>query len=91
VSSPSRIRRAGHDAYYRGGNPAAHNPHSGPSLFEQIRSAHWLEGWTEAQIDDECALKEERARQEQADLEDFDKVQEFARLYNLAKEQGLIS
>jgi hypothetical protein len=91
MSSPSRLRREGRNAFYRGGNPADRNPYVGTGPFAQIKATEWLEGWAEARIDDERALKEELARQEQADLEEFDKLQEFARLYNLAKEQGLIS
>jgi hypothetical protein len=90
VSSPSHYRREGRNAFCRGVNPADLNPYKATG-FGAWRGEDWLEGWAEARIDDDRALKEERARQEQADLEDFDKVQEFARLYNLAKEQGLIS
>jgi ribosome modulation factor len=83
MSSPSRLRREGRNAFYRGGTPADHNPYSDGSFHRQ----HWFNGWEEAAKEDEVAI----AAQEQADLDDYDKVQEFARLYNLAKEQGLIS
>jgi ribosome modulation factor len=83
MSSPSRYRREGRNAFYRGGNPISVCPY--PAGHHGANS--WLDGWLEAEKEDERRIKDE----ERADLEDFDKVQEFARLYNLAKEQGLIS
>ena len=84
MSTPFR-RREGRNAFYRGGNPNDHQPYgNGKSgLTGDIHAADWLAGWKQAEEADEIAIMHE-------DLADFDKVQEFARLYNLAKEQGLI-
>ena len=81
--SPSRLRREGREAFFRGGDPADFNPYT----LRTPNSDHWLDGWSEAKKADDLAI----AREEQAEIDDIDKVQEFARLYNLAKEQGLIT
>jgi ribosome modulation factor len=80
--SPSRYRRDGRNAFYRGGDARHHVPYP-------VGSSHrsdWLEGWLEAERDDQDKMKLEAA----AEVEDQEKVEEFARLYNRAKEQGLI-
>jgi hypothetical protein len=79
---PSRRRREGRNAFYRGGNPMDHNPYS----LTDSDATDWLVGWNEAKREDEAAI----AREAQAEIDDYDKVQEFARLFHLAKEQGLI-
>ncbi|WP_166296868.1 hypothetical protein [Bradyrhizobium sp. 2S1] len=80
---PSRRRREGRQAFYRGGDPDVHNPYS-PGTYE---ASDWRDGWREAKKDDDIVIQQER----QAEFEDIYKVIEFARLYNLAKEQGLIT
>jgi hypothetical protein len=87
MSSSSHYRREGRNAFYRGGNPTEINPYAKrPGLVAESHARDWAAGWLQAAEDDEMAKR----REEQAALDDFDKVQEFARLYNLAKEQGLI-
>ncbi|MCK1543337.1 hypothetical protein IVB12_15585 [Bradyrhizobium sp. 179] len=86
MTSPSRIRRDGRNAFYRGGNPADHNPYTAGG-FQSLKATDWLAGWEQAKREDDDRI----AAEIRADQEDFDKVVEFARLYNLAKEQGLIS
>jgi hypothetical protein len=83
MTSPSRIRRRGREAFFRGGDPELINPYA-PDSYDRRA---WTEGWEQSKRDDDILI----ANEAQAELDDFDKVQEFARLYNLAKEQGLIT
>lgn len=80
---PSRRRREGREAFSRGGDPDVRNPYRPGTSY----ASDWLDGWREAKRDDDIVIKHEQ----QAALDDIDKVEEFARLYNLAKEQGLIT
>jgi hypothetical protein len=82
-NSPSRYRSEGRNAFYRGGRPIDHLPYRSST---DGRARDWLEGWMLEKRDDDIKIKEEAA----AAIEDQEKVEEFARLYNLAKEQGLI-
>jgi hypothetical protein len=87
MSSPSHYRREGRHAFYRGGNPTDLNPYARrPGLTAETHARDWAVGWQQAAEDDEMAKR----REAQAELDDFDKVQEFARLFHLAKEQGLL-
>lgn len=58
VSSPSRLRREGRDAYYRGGNPAAHNPYKATG-FGAWKGEDWLAGWDEGERHDQIAQQRE--------------------------------
>lgn len=86
MASPSHYRREGRNAYYRGGDPEEVCPHKFPNIMSQSRRSSWLEGWAQAKADDDIAAKREDAEA----IEEDEKVEEFARLYNLAKERGLI-
>lgn len=47
--SPSRYRRAGREAYYRGGDPEENCPYVvGLQWSAQFNRKPWLEGWNEA-------------------------------------------
>lgn len=82
-----RHRREGREAFRRQGNPDDHNPYADKGgLSYDIMSADWLAGWREAEAHDEMARK----REEREMAEDDEKVEEFARLYNLAKSRGLL-
>lgn len=83
MSSPSQYRREGRNAFYRGGNPAMLNPYAPTS----ISSRSWIEGWEQAAREDRDQIALEAAQE----AEEEAKLEEFARLYNLAKEKGLIS
>lgn len=54
--TPSKRRRKGREAYYRGGNPLELNPYRDP--YHMI---DWREGWDRAQREDEISETEERA------------------------------
>ena len=45
--TPSRRRREGRIAFYRGGNPSDHNPYKDP-----YKASDWLDGWNEAEATD---------------------------------------
>jgi hypothetical protein len=79
--SPSRYRREGRNAFIRGDDPRARNPYKGSSHWQD-----WLDGWIEAERAGDIAIQNEAA----AEVADQEKVEEFARLYNRAKAQGLI-
>ncbi len=85
MSSPSDHRRAGYNAFYRGGDAHALCPFKG--TWSIHKKADWLEGWAKAAKAD----RDREIEQEAADEAERDKVVEFARLYNLAKADGLIS
>jgi hypothetical protein len=87
MSASSRLRREGRNAFYRGGNPADHNPYAGDGAFAMMKAHDWLVGWQEAEREDKEAI----AREAAAETEEEAKIEEFARLYNLAKDRGLIS
>jgi hypothetical protein len=83
MSPPSRLRREGRNAFYRGGDPSTlcrYKP--GTSDF-----LSWMEGWDQALRDDQDAI----VREADAEAEEEAKIEEFARLYNLCKDRGLIS
>jgi hypothetical protein len=87
MSTGARLRREGREAFYRGGNPADSNPYVGTGPFVMMKAHDWLVGWQEAERNDRDAI----AREAAAEAEDEAKLEEFARLYNLAKDRGLIS
>ncbi len=82
--TPSARRRKGREAFYRGGNPDDSQPYKG--TLKRLQAHDWLLGWAEAQRADQIAI----AAEIEADRVDSESVHEFARLYNLAKLQGLI-
>jgi ribosome modulation factor len=49
MASPSRYRREGRNAYYRGGDAEERCPYKiGASWIAQFHRADWLEGWEQA-------------------------------------------
>jgi hypothetical protein len=87
MSSPSRYRRQGRNAFYRGGDPKTLDPYVGKhGLTGDLHSRDWLDGWREAEKHDELT-KIQKAREAE---DEEQKIEEFARLYLLAKERGLI-
>jgi hypothetical protein len=86
MSTPSRRRREGRMAFHRGGNPLDYQPYKGCGLTSDLHATDWLEGWNQAKSADEIA----QINEDRADEIEFSKLQEFVRLYELAKSQGLI-
>ena len=80
-TTPSRRRREGREAYYRGGDPGTSNPY-----VDCGYAADWLRGWYEGERDDLVAQQQN----EQVAAEEEAKLDEFVRLYQLARERGLI-
>lgn len=88
MSTPSHRRREGRKAYIRGANPVDRNPYAGKTgLSADLNSADWLAGWREAETHDELA----RLREEAAAEAEEEQITEFVRLYNIAKDRGLIT
>jgi hypothetical protein len=87
MTSPSRYRREGREAFFRGGDPTERNPYANKGgLTADMHSRDWLDGWQQATEADEMA----KAREEREALDEDEKIEEFARLYNLLKQKGLI-
>lgn len=49
--TPSRLRRQGRNAWFRGGDPADHNPYKSGWGWE-MRARDWLDGWKQAEAVD---------------------------------------
>lgn len=86
-NSPSHYRRLGRNAYSRGVNPDDRNPYRNRGgLVDGSCSHSWREGWDEEKRVDEAQILLEQA----AEQKEEEEIEEFARLYRIAKDRGLL-
>ena len=76
--TPSKRRRKGRNAYYRGGNPDYHCPYKTGFMWE-AKAADWMAGWKEAEASDRTD-EDDASEDACAELESLeDQYQQIAR------------